>query len=204
MNDLIGIVKDIVTIIAACSAMFIGFSGLNSWKKQLKGTAEYDLSKRLITGLFEYRDAIKFVRNPLLLNHEREPPSDELAKTMNKDEIDFFGYSKAYQNRWDRVENAKKQFYADRLEGEALWGKDFVELFKLIPKLEHELFFALQTDIILRNPNVSRAEKNARREFCKRDIMYDKSNTDAPDKYMSELNSIIKKFETYLKPHLKK
>ena len=202
----IQLIKDVITIIAACSAIFIGFSGLNSWKKQLKGTAEYDLSKRLITGLFTYRDAIKHVRNPSLYNHERETPPEEQAKTMSKDEIDFYGYSKAYQNRWDKIDDAKKQFYADRLEGEALWGKSFIDLFQNIPKLESELFLAIQTNLLLRNPDTPKSKKNVwQKEFQKtRDVMYDIGNPENPDKFMSDLNDAITNFEAYLKPYLKK
>lgn len=205
MSEELKILKDIITIIAACSAIFIGFSGLSSWKKQLKGTAEYNLSKRLITGLYSYRDAIKHVRNPALYNHEREMPSQEQVKTMSKDEIDFYGYSKAYQNRWNKVDEAKKQFYADRLEGEAIWGKEFIDLFKPIPELENELFSALQTNMIVRNPESSKADKDAWREMSrkKRDVLYDVSNTKKSDEFMSELNDAIGKFEGYLKPHLK-
>lgn len=189
MCDAIQLIKDITTIIAGCCAIYIGFSGLNSWKKQLKGTAEYDLSKRIITGLYSYRDTIKHVRNPILHNHEREAPPAEKAKNMNQTEIDFYGYSKAYQNRWDKVDEAKQQFYTDRLEGEALWGDEFLNLFHSIPKLEHELFAAIQTDMVLRDPQSSKSKKDAwiKQSQKRRDVMYDTSDIESPDDYMSDL-----------------
>ncbi|PTP08327.1 hypothetical protein CWN86_09490 [Vibrio splendidus] len=64
------ITKDIVSILGTLGALVIGYLGLLTWKKQLKGTHYFDLSKRTLILLYKYRAAIKSVRQPFYLPNE--------------------------------------------------------------------------------------------------------------------------------------
>ena len=130
------------------------------------------------------------------------PPEDE-AKKMSDEQIRFYGTSKAYQARWDKVQSERTNLYADLLEAEAIWGNVLKDLFKKIFDLEHELFTRIRHYIELINPDTNEASKEAIRKIDekKRDIMYDDLGEE-PDEYKQELISAIEGIEKYLKPKL--
>jgi hypothetical protein len=58
--------KDVFSIIGTIGALTIGSIGLFTWKRQLRGTSEYELAKKAILKTYEVEQAIQLVRNPML------------------------------------------------------------------------------------------------------------------------------------------
>ena len=135
--------------------------------------------------------------------HEMPSPPEDEASNMNHEQIRFYGSSKGYQNRWDKVQSERTSLYADLLEAEALWGIGLKNLFKEVFDLEHELFTSVRHYIELINPSTSEASKDAiiKINEKRRDIMYD-DLSDEPDEFKKDLISAIEKIEKYLKPKL--
>ena len=101
--EAIAITKDVVLTIAAAAGMYVAIRGLSTWNRQLKGGVEYELTRRLLRCTYRLREAIKSVRNPVMWSNEQPSPPDDEAKTMTQDQQRYYGLSKAYQNRWDKV-----------------------------------------------------------------------------------------------------
>jgi hypothetical protein len=136
--------------------------------------------------------------------YEMPSPSENEAKIMSQEQIRFYGTSKAYRARWDKVKIERTSLYADLLEAEAIWGNELMNLFKKVFDLEHELFTRIRHYIELINPDADVASKEAIRNIDKkkRDIMYD-NLSEEPDEYKQELISAIEDIEKYLKPKLR-
>ncbi|WP_027158167.1 hypothetical protein [Methylobacter luteus] len=202
-TEIVSRLKDLVLSGAAITGAVVAVQGLGTWQRQLKGQSEYELSRRILVTVFKYRDAINGVRHPAMWAYEMpSPPEDEAAK-MSPEQMRFYGTSKAYQARWDKVQIERTSLYADLLEAEAIWGVELKELFKKVFDLEHELFTRIRHYIELINPDTAEASKEAIRNIDKkaRDIMYD-DLSDEPDEYKKDLVSAIEKIEKYLKPKL--
>ena len=201
--ELVALVKDLILSGAAITGAVVAIKGLNTWQRQLKGQSEYDLSRRILVSLFKYRDTINGVRHPAMWAYEMPTPPDEEAKSMSRDQIRFYGTSKAYQARWEKVQNERTSLYADLLEAEALWGGELKELFKVVFDLEHELFTSIRHYIELINPDTAEASKEAIRNIDKkrRDIMYD-DLSDEGDEYKNDFKIGVENIEKYLKPKL--
>ena len=201
--EILSIIKEIVITGAAITGSIVAVKGLSTWQRQLKGQSEYDLSRRILVSLFKYRDAINGVRNPAMWADEMPIPPEEKTKAMNSDQISFYGTSNAYQARWDKVQEERTSLYADLLEAEAIWGTELNDLFKVVFDLQHELFTQIRHYLILINPDLPEAQKNAIEKIDKnkRDIMYDELG-EKPDEYKSNLIDAIKVIESYLKPKL--
>ena len=202
--EMIALLKDIVLSGAAITGAIVAVKGLDTWQRQLKGQSEYELSRRILINVFKYRDAINGVRYPVMLAYEMPSPPEDEAKKMSQEQIRFYGTSKAYQVRWDKVQSVKTSLYADLLEAEAIWGNEFKDLFKKVFELEHELFTCIRHHIELINPDTDKASKDAIREIDieKRDVKYDILGEE-PDEYKKDLFSSIEDIENYLKPKLK-
>lgn len=137
-------VQNIISILATVGALSIGISGLNTWKKQLKGNANYKLSRRILVGLLAYKEIIKNVRNSVIFHHEIPDPPDGKKENMSKEQQHFYGIAKVYNKRWNKVRKQRNKLYPDELEAEALWEKDVNRFFKALYKLEHELVIQVQ------------------------------------------------------------
>ncbi len=122
---------------------------------------------------------------------------------MSSEKLHFYGISKAYQARWDKVQIEKTALHADLLESEALWGNELKNLFKVIFNLEHELLTCIRHYLELRNPDTDQASKDAIREIDqnRRDIKYEDLG-DEGDEFKKELMVGIEAIEKYLKPTL--
>jgi len=199
------IFKDIVLACAATTGAYVAFKGLSTWKQQLTGQTEYDLARRMLVTLFRYRDSIDQARHPVMWGNEMPSPPDEEAKKMSFEEISFYGSSKAYQKRWDKVQTERSALYADLLESEAIWGTELKNLFQITFDLEHELFVQIRHHVELANPKTPDANKDAilKLKKKKRDIMYS-SLGEEDDEFKVELLAAIEAIEKYLKPHLRR
>ena len=202
-NDCIALTKDLILSGAAITGAIVAVKGLGTWQHQLKGKTEYDLSRRLLVSVFKYRDAIRGVRNPAMFPYEMpQPPVDKL-KTMNQDQVHFYGIAEAYQARWSKVQDERVCLYADLLEAEAIWGVELKDTFKILYDLEHELFTYIRRELELMNPDVNSGKKDAidRAQQKSRDIMYGDFG-DEDDEFWKEFLVGIESIEKYLKPKL--
>lgn len=202
--ELLKILKEVIFAGSAITGAIVAVKGLNTWRHQLKGKFEYDLSRRILVSLFKYRDAISGVRHPAMWGYEMPNPPEDKAKDMSPDQIKFYGTSKAYQARWDKVQEERISLYADLLEAEAIWGTKLNDLFKVVFDLQHELFTQIRHYLELINPDTSERKKEAIEKIDKnkRDIMYDELGEE-PDEFKKDLLDAIKVIESYLKLKLR-
>jgi len=205
--ECLSLIKDGVTIIAAVSAIYIGFAGLNSWKKQLKGKAEYELSRRILKEIYAYRDAIKNLRFGVILPHEMPSPPVEERDEMSSEQQDHYGLAKAYEERWMKITKARERLYPDELEAEALWGDELKLHFKALFDLERELLISVQHYLKSCNPDTAEHTKEAieKKDAKRRDILYDMSDEtqNQADAFQTDIDGALSKITDFLKPRLK-
>lgn len=203
-SELVTLIKDLILSGAAITGAVVAIKGLSTWKRQLKGQSEYELSRRILVTLFKYRDTIAGVRHPAMWAYEMPFPPEDESKNMSRDYIRFYGTSKAYQARWDKVQAERTSLYADLLESEAIWGDELKKLFKTLFNLEHELFTSVRHYVELINPDTDEASKEDIRSIDKklRAIMYDDLSEEGDD-YRKDFQRGVEAIEKYLKPKLR-
>lgn len=193
-------VSEIISGIGTAGGLYIAWQGLSTWKKQLKGNTEYELSRRIVISTLKFKIAIDALRHPAIYSYEKTLPPKDDPRYHNYQERNYYGTSKAYETRWDRVQEASVTLRTDVLEGEVLWGDMFKEQFNKLFDLQHELFMAIRNYLDAINPQTDTESKEAVQEIRKstRDIMYDRLD----DEFKKELNEEIKKIREYLKPKI--
>jgi hypothetical protein len=172
--------KDLVLTGAALTGAVVAVKGLGAWRAQLSGQSEYELSRRILVSLFKYRDSIDGLRHPIMWAHEMPNPPEDESEKMSDTQISFYGRSKAYQVRWDKVQEQRSALYADLLEAEAIWGNELNTLFKTLFNLQHELLTQVRHHLDLVNPDTPEATKEAIRKIDK-----DCSGQTIPDTFLN-------------------
>jgi hypothetical protein len=179
-------VTDYITAISAVIGIGIAGIGLSAWKKQLRGTSEYELAKKLMLEVYRLRDALQATRNPFLSISESD-------KDDTKDTWEITAYNK----RWDNVREILTDFYVTSLEAEVVWDHNTKQAKKSLLNLVRDLNFALEMFVMHKN------NKAFTKDFQKnyRDTI---NHTSEYDKYSKSLNEAVKAYEKILKPYLKK
>ena len=198
--QIIAICKDIILSGAAIIGAIIAGLGLSTWKRQLRGQSEHNLSRRILTTLYKYRERIDSMRFPGMWPHEMPSPPEYEAINMNDEQKQLYGRSRAYQARWDRVCTERTSLNADLLEAEAIWGDELKNLFSKIFDLEFELFICISQHADIKYPDDASKEIIRNIATKDRDIRYDYLGE--PDEFKKELIIAIEKIENYLKPKL--
>lgn len=202
-QDIVTLLKDVATIITAAVAAIIAIKGYGSWKKQLRGKAEYDLARRLLRSVYKVKKAIRLVRNYLVL-------SGEVALAMRDAGIEIEDYDSrnpehhalsqqaVYQRRWTEIQTAWTELEVDALEAEVLWGHDIAEL--LEPLQRHTKKLAGYIQIYLQNlaKPPRHPDSNLAREI--EETIYERGEHDA---FAEEIDNAVTEIENYLRPHLK-
>lgn len=198
------VAKDIVLTITAVIASFVAIMGLNTWNRQLKGQVEYELTRRLLKSAFKIREALKVVRNPVMFGYEQSMPEKAEAEKMTNDQIRHYGTVRAYQARWDKVNEARAELQTDILEAEVIWGHVIQKKFRKLFELQGELFSVVQTYLVATDPSKPQSSRDSYHELIKtkRDIMYDISSDDEPDEFTKDVTNAVKEIEDYLTQYL--
>lgn len=204
-SDVSSIVKDVVLTCSGVIGAYVALKGLSTWNRQLKGSIEYDLARRLLRSAYQLREAIKGVRHPFMWSEEMPLPDAEKAASMSADVIRYSGLASAYQVRWDKVAAVRTNLQTDMVEAEVLWGRVIYDRYTPMFELQNELYRDVHSYLGLCNPNELPAMKEAltKARQARRQVLYDLSS-DELDDFSKEVNLAIWKIEEYLKPHLRK
>jgi hypothetical protein len=195
--------KDLVTIISLIIAAVVAINGLHTWRNQLKGTAEYELAKRILKATYILRDALQAVRSPLIHHSETAHAIKEANLEIDPSDERYHVTSTAavYNLRWKPVVEAYKALELESVEAEVLWGPKSRETTSTIRTSINSLSAAL--DLYLRDmqPQGPRMLDNVGRLRFER-IIFSMFQTPDEDPYLNDLNAAVRKIEELARPHL--
>lgn len=125
--------------------MYVALKGLQAWKRQLRGNADFDLARRFLLATYGVRHAVQLARAAFLTTAEMNTALASRTEAMTAAAGDGKdGEMAAYQIRWQRVNTALTDFHGVALEAEALWGPDAAAKTGEVIRLANELHHAIQ------------------------------------------------------------
>ena len=185
--------------LGACVAL----GGLSTWKKQLRGKTEYDLSRRLMRAVLETRDAVAIFRSPAISPGETREAMMEAgvdASLPNQAGI-VRADGLVYQRRWTRVAKALSDLHVEVLEAEVLWQKEPREAeFKLLEGTQ-ALWAAMVMYFSVREPDGQKTQQQRQLEESWFQALNARAST--PDTYAEAVDSAVRRFEALVQPHLR-
>ena len=142
--EIISITKDIILILAAIATAHVAINGLQSWSRELKGKADFEVARNLIRTVYKLRDELRHCRSPWVTMGEFPEGYDSTNKNY---ESEAKAYSYVYSNRWKFVASALQDFESQALESEALWGSEFKPKTDELRQCARNLQVALEADV---------------------------------------------------------
>ena len=100
MEGSISAIAQVVTALAAISAVLVGIAGLQTWRRELRGRSDFSLAKDVLRAVYRVRDEIGRVRDSSMFPSEwvDRPDRDPKTPISNPKDVEY-----AYQSRWDRL-----------------------------------------------------------------------------------------------------
>jgi hypothetical protein len=137
--------KDIVVAVVAIVTATAAVRGLRKWREELHGKAAFDVARGLIRATYRLRDELQSFRSPFVRGSEF--PADYQSFAQNAPYIDAQAWAHVYKNRWEPVAVALREFDAQVLEGEALWGAQIRDRAQNLRTCAHTVFVAIESTI---------------------------------------------------------
>ncbi len=190
------LIKDILTFLLTAIGLYIAYSGLLTWKKQMKGTKEFETAYNLNYSVLKLREALKQVRHPAIWPSESVKAvkfAREKYPDKSDSELDEDAHGYVYEMRWEQISKASTEMESHLLAAEVLWGKDILNLTKPLYEKISEL------NLSLKRTFQHFTEKSVE-DYTKRDeVIYGGLNDEESNPFSQEVNLTIRNIAEYLK-----
>jgi hypothetical protein len=121
--------KDIITSLGVLGTLVLGILGLNTWRRQLRGTSRYDVARRAVLHAYKVQEAMEIVRNP--------------SMSLPKKDVDEGGQvsteMKVYEARMGTLQERRAELKTVMFEARVLWGKEVDNCYKPLEQVIRNL-----------------------------------------------------------------
>lgn len=201
--ETIAAIKDLTLACAGAFTAWVASQGLGTWRRQLSGTADFDVARALAKHAYRVRDELQRCRSPWINGSEFGEEYHTHPGLKKPPEVEARGLATVYQKRWTPVVDALRDLDATTLEAEALWGSPVVKAVGELRQVLAEVNAAI--DAMIRNAAGDGEDFKADRDFAKqiRSVVYG-SPTDSSNKTNQKLADAIKSIDAVVRPHLRR
>lgn len=196
----VSLARDIIVAGAGITGACVAVCGLRTWRRQLLGAAEYDLAKRLLRAVYEWREAIARLRHPFMWAEEMRLSDGHQCSSMEHDHD--AGVVRAYQRRWDGVRSARLTLDTVILEAEVVWGQEVRRDVDSLLSLQLELFDTVSDYVRgLALPGDQRPRITPEQLRQRHSVLY-LSGRPEDDEFGQRVTATIAGVERMLQPHI--
>jgi len=139
-------VKEVVSVLIPVAGVLIAWQGLNTWRRQIKGTDKYKVASELLLEVYRVREGIGVVRTRLV----QFRPTDD--KNVSKEMNEFYGYVEAMERRWKDLLEPVAQLSLLALKAEVHLSKVIKEKVDELMRLVRELQVTYEQYLDVKRP----------------------------------------------------
>lgn len=194
----ISIAKDWLTLLIAGCGVWVAWQGLKTWRRQLKGTSQFDVAKRLMLKVYQIRRDIEYCRSSvrkisIFTHHEDGQPIPEREQLRYSSDREMKG-------RFKYIIETSSEMDFLLFESEIILGKELRELFQPIEEVCYTLRDSIEEyteDYNQKDDKFRDAEeRNRYREL--RQIIYSRKG----DAIQAKVDSAVSEIEKFIKPYV--
>ena len=191
LTDIITMLSAMVVAVSAATTAYFAYKGLSIWKEQHSGKIEFDLATRLLVSVYKYRDAMDDYIRPFIysIRFPYENVSD-----IREEYQPLQVYINLEKERYDKIDSASQEIYADIPTSEASWGNEMRLIF-LDMSIQAE---EIRGKVITQLSEISQKIKN--KKLTKKQEVQELLDKEKLDRAISEeFFELVKQAEDYLK-----
>lgn len=196
------VIQNVVLALCGIATVVIAYSGLTTWRKELKGKSEYAKAKEVLKAVYKVRRGFMIVRSPAIFLYEY--PEHMVAEYGGlKSEFKYEGFAHVYETRWKVLSEAFQELEDQTLDAQVEWGSAFEEVIAPLRTCRIELQIAVQELLSARKDPIERQRLTPEQRTEQDRIIYN-TGKDSANKFTGKINDAIRHFEEKLRPHIKK
>ena len=189
---------EIITAIAAIAGAITAAIGVNTWRSELKGRAEFDSAINLMRSIYKARQCITSIRSPFIFANEF-PDEYKSASSSRTPEQEANGYAHVFKRRWEPLSPAIEELELNVIEAEILLGKDVANATKEFMQNIRRLQVSIETFIEEKSSHTEPIDKSFSITL-RRDVF----DTKSKDNELSQnFESSVSSLERLMVKHLK-
>lgn len=197
------VAQNVVLALCGVATVVIAYCGLTTWRKELKGKSEYTKAKEVLKAVYKVRRGFMVVRAPAIFSYEYpEKMRDESGHL--KAGCDYDGTVHVYQERWKFLAEAFQELEDQTLDAQVEWGAEFQDVIVPLRKCRAELQIAIQDMLRAKKDPYERQGRPRDERMEQRSVLYYVGESWEHDKFTPDINAAIERFETKLRPHIRK
>lgn len=171
---------------------------------RLRGKTDFEVARALARATYKVRDELAACRSPLIRSTEYpanyNPPAPNQAPNPT---AEANALAHVYNNRWKPVTDALREFDAQRLEAEALWGAEIRKDAEALHKCATTVFVSIES--IIDNARGGGADFAADKKFAQMTRSQAHASPTATDNPLSNaIAAAVSAIEGRLSRHLKR
>ena len=132
--------KDVIIAGAAIFTAYVANKGINKWRSEESGKADFELSRRIGKAIFRMRDAMKNARAPFVIASEFPEGYNALRATTAERAS---AWAHVLNERWAPVRDCAIEIQSLRNEAEALWGSVIIPMLDKLLNIANTLRVAM-------------------------------------------------------------
>ena len=140
--DIITATKDVIVGAAAVTTAAVAVYGVNRWRSEVRGRAEFETARELMRATYQVRDQIRSVRAPFIAAQEFPEGYSPLESESSVQPADAWAH--VYRKRWKPLQSALIELETQQIEAEVLWGEAIREKAEDLLRCANELFAATE------------------------------------------------------------
>lgn len=144
--------SNLITALAAAGGAWAAWAALDTWRKQIRGQATFDASKRFMIAANELALRWHNARAPLVQSWEGAPENPE------EDQTESERYRRVFNKRWEPVGLAYDAVIALLPEARALFPADVGDAAESLLLIARELTFHMDDLVDLMNMDIDSME----------------------------------------------
>lgn len=200
IKDVFSIVGTVFTALGVTVASYVGLNGLKTWRRQIRGSNDHELSRRMLVESYKFKKAFFYARRPAIYSHEIRESGDP---AFSGNPIDRFTRQKLGFQR--RIEVFNKEFAAlsaSMFEAEALWGQGIVHSITYVEMLKDEYEEYISIKLMAMDPEESDEDRQIFEGFLGKRRTVLRSRLGEVDEFGDEVQRALTSLEAMLKAKL--
>jgi hypothetical protein len=196
---------DFIVSVSALVAALVAFLGVNAWRRQLRGTTEYQNALKVLQALYALREAVIEARSRFIFPVEgiAQPPS------AGPEEFKVHVEAQSYQRRLARVGNARGDLLLAQQGALAVWGDPAKEALEDLLDATNDLFvtyeryFDEELVFARRHDQEGKSEERDAENLVMHRVLYSKLSKDGKDPFGERMARAVASAEEFYRARLR-
>ncbi len=196
---------DLIVSVSALAAAVVAFLGVNAWRRQLRGTTEYQSALKVLQTLYAVREAVIEARGRFIF------PVEGVTQTpaTGLEEFKVHVEAQSYQRRLVRVGNARGDLLLAQQGALAVWGDPAKEALEDLLDaindlfLTYELYFEEETAFARHRDQEGKKEERDAENLVMHRVLYSRLSKEGKDPFGDRLARAVTRAEEFYRARLK-